>query len=1072
MQLFVRLRQESPLGQQTRFFAALQKEFGDEVRFYRPQRDVLLSEAEKTQIAARLRFVDALKKLYDPRAVEAILPKFRAKEITDMGLLAQVGKLHQVLKAQDARIQKWRGDLGINVPLDPNPLARGTLQKQEEGFALQMLQGAMTGEELSRLLQFVGEDRYLLPMIAHHPQGLVKFFQECAIEVPAGTANPARRIEPDAVLVKRLNAAQHLPLNVRLGIANQILERMDQAKRFWTQINTRFQIPAGELADRCYSRYAQGLFYPTETAFREIGALLERQKTGKAIADACQPLLRLGQTDGARHPVDTGLMKDAVSMQLDFDRHLSLREQYDLTASLGSLIETEIGFLELLLTLDAEQIDTLVSSLDPREAGIVKGLQEKAAAQGLSFQEALLATMKEHRELLQSKKEKLHALREKIEDDVEKNRSAPQNDAISPMSYKAQLILALAEAAKSGNDQKLKELFAAISLEISGLGVHDQGRVRLELLRQQVALAHFRATDDESLVSSLLTALQEEIRALQGQPDSETRVKKLESLIVALTLELQRIQFDHSQERELSPFMQSFHVVPLGNVVFRRPVYNSDTEKDELRHPDGKWAVVDLRHVPERHRAAIVQLLPPGRIEQILGGKRPYEAVSFDFKDGQLVPRDDKGGAVRIFFEEPKVAFVNHEDRDFGQRSRLIRKSSRTRNEKGERWPKEEYGDYVRVKKEPLKKEETEWSKARMMTAAVDRQIVIQGARKMAEAALAGQTAGLVRDSQHLGEFFDAVSGSDIAKMEGSYGEDPIFNNSVHMFKSQTERLAQADRMRAPLMRADLAAQKKRSREMESLMQMAGVTAFYRAWIVDISAMQDLAKKNPAFRERFSWFISQIKTVLPHIFQFLNRFPEEFRQLERIMAEITKETGRFPEAAEVARRFGRTPAEIRALLRGSLAGIEKEFKVMKIAFKDLQVAESSARVQERRTQLLMQLFPNDGQLHAQIGNAVGRILNGLTKVTLALEELLKKNVSELSPLHDEVLEAYAGASEEVFQGELLRSQEKQKIMSQRTEEEAIAHYFPAPVKQAKGMAIYYPPPPPPTDIEMTVYGQA
>ena len=262
----------------------------------------------------------------------------------------------------------------------------------------------------------------------------------------------------------------------------------------------------------------------------------------------------------------------------------------------------------------------------------------------------------------------------------------------------------------------------------------------------------------------------------------------------------------------------------------------------------------------------------------------------------------------------------------------------------GERWPKEEHGDYVRVKKEPLKKEETEWSKARMMTAAVDREIVIQGSRMLTEAALSGRVDGLVRDSQHLGEFFDAVSGSDIAKMEGSYGEDPIFNSSVHMFKSQTERLAQADRIRAPLMRADLAVAKKRSREMESLMQMAGVTSFYRAWIVDIIAMQNLAKTNPAFRERFNWFLSQIKTVLPHIFQFLNRFPEEFRQVERIMADITKETGRFPEAAEVARRFGRTPAQIRALLSRSLAGIEKEFKVMKIAFKDLQVAESSARV--------------------------------------------------------------------------------------------------------------------------------
>ena len=256
---------------------------------------------------------------------------------------------------------------------------------------------------------------------------------------------------------------------------------------------------------------------------------------------------------------------------------------------------------------------------------------------------------------------------------------------------------------------------------------------------------------------------------------------------------------------------------------------------------------------------------------------------------------------------------------------------------------------------------------------------------------------------------------------------------------------------------------------MESLMQMAGVTSFYRAWIVDIIAMQNLAKTNPAFRERFNWFLSQIKTVLPHIFQFLNRFPEEFRQVERIMADITKETGRFPEAAEVARRFGRTPAEIRALLSRSLAGIEKEFKVMKIAFKDLQVAESSARVQERRTQLLMQLFPNDGQLHAQIGNAVGRILNGLTKVTLALEELLKKNVSELSPLHDEVLEAYAGASEEVFQGELLRSQEKQKIMAQLSEEEAIARYFPAPVKQPRGLVVHMPPPPRPTYVEMAEF---
>ena len=88
-ELFVRLRQESPQGQQTRFFAALQKEFGDEVRFYRPQRDVLLSQAQRTAIASKLRFVDALKKLYDPRAVEAILPRFRAKEISDMGLMAQ-----------------------------------------------------------------------------------------------------------------------------------------------------------------------------------------------------------------------------------------------------------------------------------------------------------------------------------------------------------------------------------------------------------------------------------------------------------------------------------------------------------------------------------------------------------------------------------------------------------------------------------------------------------------------------------------------------------------------------------------------------------------------------------------------------------------------------------------------------------------------------------------------------------------------------------------------------------------------------------------------------------------------
>lgn len=1058
--LFVRLRRESPLGEQTRFFNELQRRFGGEARFYKPERQALLTAARRTEIEARLKFTQALRVLYDPRAVEAVLPRFRAKEITDTVFMSQVGKLHYALKAQDERIQKWRTDLGVKVPLDPNPLTREALQRQEEGTALQTLQAEMAPEDFNRLLELIGTDRYLLPLIANHPQGLVKFFEECAIETPS------RRIQPDAVLLKRLDAARHLPLNTRLTIANQIFERMEQAKNFWTQVNARFQSSADEVIARCFSRYAQGLFPASEAVFGEIGTLVERQKTGKAIAAACQPLLLLDQTDGSNRPVDTDLMKEAVSLQLDFDRHLSLYEQLDLTACVGSLIETEIGFLEFLSTLTPEQRESFVPALDPKEAGIVKGLQEKAAAQGLSFEDALSTTLNEHRELLAAKREKFFALRDKIKDDVQQNRSSPQNDALSPNSYKAQLILALADFAGSGNDQKLKSLFATLGQEIGRLEHQEMAKLRLELFRQQVALEVFRVTENEDLVSGLLTAMQHEIRALQGQPDAEARIGKLEGQISTLTMELQRIQFDLNQERELSPFMSSFHVVPLGNVVFRGTVYNADTEKDEFINPDGKWAVVDLRHVPERQRAAIVQLLPPARLADILTGKRPYEAASFDFKDGQLVPRADKGGAVRVFFESPKVAFVNHEDRDFGQRSRLIRKSARTKNERGERWPKEEYGDYVRVKKEPLKKEETEWSKARMMTAAVDRQIVIQGARKMAEAALQGQIAPMVRDAQHLGEFYDAVYGSDIAKMEGSYGEDPIFNRAVHMFKTQTERLAQADRIRAPLIRADLAVGKKRSRETESLMQMAGVTSFYRSWIIDIIAMQDLAKANPAFRDRFNWFLSQMKTVTPFIFQFLNRFPEEFRQIEKIMADITRETGRFPEAAEVARRFGRTPAEIRELLRASLEGIQREIKIMKIAFKDLQVAESSARVQERRNQLLLQLFPNDAPLRAQIGNAIGRILNGLTKVTLALEELLKKNVTELSPLHDEVLEAYAGASEEVFHGELLRSQEKQKIMAQRNEEEAIAHYFPAPVKPASGLRVFLPPPPPPSDVEM------
>jgi hypothetical protein len=407
----------------------------------------------------------------------------------------------------------------------------------------------------------------------------------------------------------------------------------------------------------------------------------------------------------------------------------------------------------------------------------------------------------------------------------------------------------------------------------------------------------------------------------------------------------------------LIPSGEEFYVLPVGNVLFKEVRNGLECS------PSGKWIVAEMMDLSEKERGKVFLRLTPDFLKRAVEGKPPYAPVRFDYSDRQgLVPNPK--GRVRIFYETPGEVFAFQENRDHGQRTRLVRDK------------KTELYRRVIVNADGTEKNHPEVVVRRgtkeERTAQVDRLQAIWTARSIAKTVLSGEGDRIDwKSMQTFIEYFEGVKGNDLAER---YDEPCFWEAIVGTFGAIKEPVCQQILERAPvhLMQEHWVKGKRKTNLAEGLRRIGEAVQFYRNWLGDIDRFLKGAEEYPELQRDFEWFIPELKAARQEIAAFAAAFPSQ-AEIEGCTADVERE----------------------AMIRRSMGAFRnrfRDFDRLKLALNELQVAQNSELVKrersarfERRLNLEAYRYLHDPgpSIQRKLGNS------GVPKTLTAIAEFIR-----------------------------------------------------------------------------------
>ncbi len=762
-------------------------------------------------------------------------------------------------------------------------------------------------------------------------------------------------------------------LNFRdnIGIVRDLQEKLQKSTNFWSKLEVELgsenysKQEVASLVEGYFSRFSEGHLPVQESDLKEIKTLLERRRIGAQISKVCLSALNLDAIYGANRKIeDNGIFLSAQQAQVALDRHLQklkLLDGYHLQfekarveAQLFEALKDESAYQAAVAELKKPEEERPFSKLSDYELQIVKALMKKQKKSGDPIQT-----------IIQSSLSNVRGYSVTLERDILKLTTDLRKDA----DFRSQ------NSRKDFIDPKGRGL----SLVSNGVNI-------LAIMGESL---EFFGADREKFLDSHVLQLQ----VKESIAGSEAEKRNYRNQIQEIQLRRQSPAADLRSSHK--PFFDDYYVFPIGNVLY----------KNERKPLDGKWAVVDLSGVSSRaDKERIVNALKPEFLKGQLDKARPYETLSFDLQLNPLA--NDKTGPVKIFYETPQ-GVRDAEDRDFGQRARLVRKGPLTPMQKLKgrtEWPQGEYGDYVRVMKPDEPFLDKGWNPGRERTAAVDSLEAVWMSRLILADILSGNSDWIDWNVlHHTTEYLDVVQGSDLGKIEGSYSENGNFRQAVNQFGNIRQALANLIIERLPLESLRMQEDKRKSDLDIAVKQLSEIRSIVKGWMDAIGTF----KKNVPFWRKSDYA----------------RYVQEFDKIETVLEEFLK--GLPNETAN--ERF----------ILDTLATLERGFTTLSTAFEPLANAEQSPLLKAEKARRLKRekmdfqnaaslAIPNVFQVPARFGTIL---------------ESVAESVSELSPSNLEVRKTWVSIKGRVYKGELKRSQETKKSLNANGRQGAIDEFF-------------------------------
>lgn len=393
-------------------------------------------------------------------------------------------------------------------------------------------------------------------------------------------------------------------------------------------------------------------------------------------------------------------------------------------------------------------------------------------------------------------------------------------------------------------------------------------------------------------------------------------------------------------------------------------------------------------------------------------------------EDNQLLYADIEWpyhrGEVRFSFEPARRALRLHEDRDFGQKVRRVEiepgRFERTSTVDETNWLQNGWRDLWNKG----------WSQTREETN-IDHHESISVARSMIAHVLKGNAPIIPQNTaQNLGEYIDAISRSDVAKLPGGSLESPVFLQMQSTYQLthehfrkfymdlsgvsslevglDTEYRAKYDRPRVALLSRDL---------FES----------YSHWHASLELFLEELNRSPKVKKDVGpHLVEQLSAFKEILYDFIANAPKPILELLNMRKEAMQN---YPgsvdklDEAEKVWRGNRTTEEMDEILESAIDHVNQWNEQLTQSLVLISAPLSSPYMQRKITKKM------DPDLAGLYQKAIPPFWQNKAKISILLKEILKG--TELSPLWFKVTQALAGAEAELIKSEFIRSRLAKQI---------------------------------------------
>jgi len=672
------------------------------------------------------------------------------------------------------------------------------------------------------------------------------------------------RVERNPTLWQRLQASGDLPLKARLQMLGDLVGRMERAKDFWNQLETRYRPDRNSekeieaVVGKYFSIYADGTLPSEASLFNKIDMVLERRAIGQQIGRDWEQILSIDSMEAAHRVVpNKELLKKAVTAQMTFERELSRLSKIDgFYRYLYQKVDSEFRLLTIFAEIPEEKRDDFVAKLSKKDQTIIQELQKKATELGQPLSEILQKGIAKRHEVAPQLLDVIQDL-EQFHNTEAYGAALKYLDATSP---EMRMISAFTRYYIDRN------VDAIVQFKVEFTKQYQELEDRIREIAIQIG-------DGSGASAKDLIEERNRLRALQSP---------LIPLIDAMTQYMEQPPF--KSEVDIHPPLRDYHVLPLGEPLL----------KDNKGNPQGKWIVVRLSKVGDPAMraqlatppasAALLQFL---KAEKPLDRKMPNESIWLKYEGGVFAL--DPEGDIEVCFEDSLDIFQTHDSRDLLQRSR------REETAPGfyKRRNKEEIARFKWLKDKKREILHAGWSDDRIATAGPDRLEAMLTARSMARIILSGRLEEFQQaDFQSIGEYFDALMSSEVAVLPGSYasGSDPLFLEAWDVLGSMRPELESHYRSRKmlPYLEAGVQEDYKWKKDKTRIMQFTELYESYVAWYGKIREFITEMEKpeNQKLAEEHSWIVPALKAILPGLETFIGTLPEELHVVIRKKKEI------------------------------------------------------------------------------------------------------------------------------------------------------------------------------------------